>query len=57
MEDFVFTENMDTATMPRKKKMKSRKKEPLKKDVSPEGYMSLQQFEKELVDAVVERLC
>ena len=57
MEDFVFTENMDTATMPRKRKVKSREKKPLKNDVIPEGYMSLQQFEKELVDAVVERSC
>ena len=56
MENLVYTESTTTTTLPRKRKTKIVKRKAPVKQAIPEGYMSLQQFEKELVEAVAERL-
>ena len=56
MENLVYTESTATTTLPRKRRTKTIKREAQAKPTIPEGYMSLQQFEKELVEAVAERL-
>lgn len=56
MENLVYTESTTTTTLPRKRRTKTIKREAPAKQAIPEGYMSLQQFEKELVKAVAERL-
>ena len=58
MENLVYTESTTTTTttLPKKRRTKTIKREAPAKQAIPEGYMSLQQFEKELVKAVAERL-
>ena len=56
MENTVYTESAVSTTIPRLRKKKLYKREASTKQSVPEGYMSLEQFEKELVNAVVERL-
>lgn len=56
MENLVYTESTTTTTLQRKRKTKIVKRKAPVKQAIPEGYMSLQQFEKELVEAVSERL-
>ncbi|MBQ3733249.1 MAG: hypothetical protein II859_04735 [Bacteroidales bacterium] len=53
MENTVYTESAASTTLPRLRKKKPYKRETLTKQSVPAGYMSLQQFEKELVNAVV----
>lgn len=56
MENLDYTESTTTTTLPRKRRTKTVKRTVPVKQAIPEGYMSLQQFEKELVEAVAERL-
>jgi hypothetical protein len=56
MENTVYTESAVSTTLPKLRKKKLYKRETSTKQSVPNGYISLQQFEKELINAVVERL-
>ena len=56
METMTYIDNSATMELPRVRRTRSVKREVPADQPIPEGYMSLEQFEKELVEAVVKKL-
>lgn len=52
----TYIDNSATMELPRIRRSRIGKREVSSEQPIPEGYMSLEQFEKELVEAVVKKL-